>query len=99
MTNPPPSYPEVILIGSPKQPLPGEWYVLKWEFNRDLFYITESTSEVVYFTRPNWLSSSGVWMSLQEFWEKQPSYLGKGRRTLMSYIPLICHLFPRYKRP
>jgi hypothetical protein len=82
------------------QPSPGEWYVLQYGFDRKAYYVTDATDSLVKFSCKNWLSDGGHWKTHNEFFGKhEASYIGKGHRTLASYLPLIGNLFPKYTQP
>jgi hypothetical protein len=84
------------------RPEPGEWYLLIWDELLQPFYVTNTTrtSPHVCVVRTTWRSDNGQWMALDEFFnERQASYLGKGRRTFISYLPFIGTLFPKYTQP
>lgn len=82
-----------------KHPTPGDWYLLQWCGLLEPFYVINSIPDAVCVVRPNWLSTSGHWMEMKEFKSRAPSYLGKGCRSFISYIPGIRIFFPRYAMP
>jgi hypothetical protein len=93
--------PEPLIIESElPRPSPGEWYVILFHDMLEPFYITKATNTHVCVTRTDWCSDGGMWLTLNELFNKrQASYIGKGRRTLASYLPLIGNLFPKYTQP
>lgn len=68
--------------------------------DRQTFYVVSATPEIIGLTKPSWLSDTLMWLKRDEFYLKHGAvYIGKGRRSLLSFLPFVGNLFPKYTRP
>ena len=82
------------------QPSPGDWYVMKYGFDRKTYYVVKVAPEVIGVSSPEWLSDDALWLKHDEFYlQHEAVYIGKGRRSLLSFLPFIGNCFPKYTRP
>ena len=82
------------------QPSPGDWYVMQFNGDRQAFYVVTVTPEIIGLSKPSWLSDELRWLKRDEFYiERGAVYIGKGRRSLLSFLPFIGNCFPKYTRP
>ena len=73
---------------------------MKYGFDRKTYYVVKVTHKVVGVSSPKWLSDSIVWLKHDEFYlQHEAVYIGKGRRSLLSFLPFIGNFFPKYTRP
>jgi hypothetical protein len=58
----------------------GALWLTEYGFGYDLFYVAEICHDKIRLTMPDWLASSGVWMTRREMEARHAEYLGHGNR-------------------
>lgn len=67
----------------------GDYFAMKYGFDREIFYVVEVCGELVLVTKTNWLVSSACCMTFEELEKRDAKFLARGKINLLRYI-----LFP-----
>ena len=77
----------------------GDWVLMKYGFDKHAFYVLEVSESNVKLGLPSWLVSSSKWFSLSYPDLIAADYLGRGRKTIMSRIPILNDIFCPFTKP
>lgn len=76
----------------------GDIIHMKFGGTRMEFYILEVNGGFIKYCSPNWCVSGAEWEPEAKFNAREPVLISHGKRTVMSFVPFIGVIWPRYKR-
>lgn len=90
---------------SATNPQPGDWFNIRFGYDRHDVYVVRRLGKHVLWTMPCWCPSSAETAPVDEFlngyyYTQEPAfYLGHGKRTFISRLFGFADIFPLYRRP
>ena len=77
----------------------GDWYLIIWGGEWTEVYINDLSKNLVQFTKINWISTFGVWMTKTEFLEtRKAELIATGKTSWWRKLPPMTLFVPLYSR-